>query len=205
MGPRRIEICGGMASGKTTLCKLLQERGIESLFDEYWKNPFWQIPASNYAKCAFEREVTFLLQHYHQIKTTQHLDGVVVCDFSLLEAHAYAKTDLLPDQLQAYEAIFFHVSQELGPPALLVHLCCSAKEQMARLHRRGRPQELTVSFDRLSMLMKTVEKLVLELPDEFLVLTINSERRDFLQDILEKEAVVGAILQTVAFPQIRAS
>lgn len=68
----RIEICGGIASGKTTLAKLLEENGIgKAIYENFEKNPFWEAFYKNPSKYAFETEIAFTLQHYHEIKKKQ--------------------------------------------------------------------------------------------------------------------------------------
>ncbi|HRP37690.1 MAG TPA: deoxynucleoside kinase, partial [Candidatus Dojkabacteria bacterium] len=39
---QRIEICGGIASGKTTLANLLARLDIEPILENFQTNPFWQ-------------------------------------------------------------------------------------------------------------------------------------------------------------------
>ena len=90
----RIEICGGIASGKTTLCHLLTKRGLYSKFEDFKKNPFWALFYQNPNLHAFETEVTFLLQHYSQIKTSIPALSMVAFDYSLLQDQAYARVNL---------------------------------------------------------------------------------------------------------------
>ena len=38
----RVEICGNIASGKTTLCQKFQGRKFLPIFEEFQKNPFYE-------------------------------------------------------------------------------------------------------------------------------------------------------------------
>ena len=39
----RIEICGGIASGKTSLANILEKNGFGlGVYEEFSKNPFWK-------------------------------------------------------------------------------------------------------------------------------------------------------------------
>ena len=67
----RIEICGGIASGKTTLANLLARSNIDPILEDFQTNLFWRAFYADPAGTAFETEITFLLQHYHQIKTAR--------------------------------------------------------------------------------------------------------------------------------------
>jgi deoxyadenosine/deoxycytidine kinase len=85
-----IEVCGGIASGKTTFAGLMTRIGLKPVFEEFRTNPFWQAFYFDPAKYAFETEITFMLQHYHQIKKDQLIMGKsICCDFSFfLDAYS---------------------------------------------------------------------------------------------------------------------
>ena len=38
----RIEICGGIASGKTTFAVLLNSLGYDPVYENFQSNPFWE-------------------------------------------------------------------------------------------------------------------------------------------------------------------
>ena len=91
---QRIEVCGGIASGKTTFSELMRNIGIQPLFENFRANPFWKTFYSDSGKYTFEKEITFILQHYHQIKYEYKKNKINICDYSLLLDIAYAKRDL---------------------------------------------------------------------------------------------------------------
>lgn len=68
-GTTRVEFCGGIASGKTTLTKLLQIENLTSVFEDFGKNPFYRAFYHDPVGTAFETELTFLSQHYHLEKS----------------------------------------------------------------------------------------------------------------------------------------
>jgi deoxyadenosine/deoxycytidine kinase len=82
MGTRRIEICGGIAAGKTTLCQNLQRSLGRAEFEDFTKNPFWARFYEEPDSYAFETEMTFLLLHYSQIKTAIPVPSTVAFDYS---------------------------------------------------------------------------------------------------------------------------
>src|SRR5262245_59019820 len=88
---QRIEIAGGIASGKTTLARLLGQSGrIKAVHEQFRKNPFFEAFYRDPAGTAFETELTFLLQHYHLQRKAMRLDGSYCVDFSAVLDHAYA-------------------------------------------------------------------------------------------------------------------
>lgn len=98
----RIEICGGIAAGKTTLAQLLSQLGIVGVLEDFQSNPFWKPFYADPAGTAFETEISFLLQHYHEIKAAAKRGATFVCDFSLLLDLAYAHVTLSGGKQSAF-------------------------------------------------------------------------------------------------------
>ena len=149
-GPPRIELCGGIASGKTTLAKALAMRGASSSLKSFEDNPFWSAFYEDPIANAFEAEISFLLWHYHGIKQRCHSEAsVVVCDYSLVLDLAYAATTLAADDLPVFLSVYGIISKRLPPPVLIVYLCCNAAEELRRIAERGREVERTATRDLL--------------------------------------------------------
>ena len=60
-----IEVAGCIASGKTTFVRILEVESLEGIFEDHTINPFWKTFYTDPSTCAFETEISFLLQHYH--------------------------------------------------------------------------------------------------------------------------------------------
>ena len=61
---KRIEICGGIASGKTTLASILKQLDYNVVFERFMDNPFLnEFYTSNGSDNTFETEMVFLLLH----------------------------------------------------------------------------------------------------------------------------------------------
>ena len=80
----RIEICGGIASGKTTFAALVSRIGYESISESFVTNPFWDAFYSEPGSYIFETEITFALQQYHQVKKQLGAAKPIVCDYSFI-------------------------------------------------------------------------------------------------------------------------
>src|SRR3990167_5882637 len=101
----RLEICGGIASGKTTLLNLLKTNGYKNIIHENFQiNPFWEPFYSNPGKYIFETEITFTLQHYHQIKEIV-ANELIITDYSFVLDLAYAKIELNGNKFLIFEQI----------------------------------------------------------------------------------------------------
>ena len=79
---KRVEICGGIAAGKTTLARLLRSKILTPIYEDFKKNPFYDAFYEDPRRYAFETELTFLLQHYHQQKAMASKNRDFCADFS---------------------------------------------------------------------------------------------------------------------------
>jgi hypothetical protein len=116
----RIEVRGGIASGKTTLATLLQHAGIDTALENFQTNPFWEASYRDPIRHALETEVTFLLQHYHQIKVSGATAKVFARDFSLLLDLAYANVTLHGSKRQTFLAVYKEVVKDLATTAIIL-------------------------------------------------------------------------------------
>ncbi|MQA65490.1 MAG: AAA family ATPase [Alphaproteobacteria bacterium] len=154
----RIEICGGIASGKTTLARCLDDAGFAAYFENFQSNPFWKLFYENPGRYAFETEITFFLQHYSQFRDAQDANADhVVCDSSLLQDVAYANVNLAGPCLAAFTAVANAAQGLLGPPALVVHLTCSAEEELRRIRARARDEERGIQTSYLGTIRLTYQ------------------------------------------------
>lgn len=190
----KIEICGGIASGKTTLATLLEKNRLLVIFEDFQANPFWKQFYSDPQRFAFETEITFLLQHYNQIKVADEADEPFACDFSYLLDRAYAEVTLDDDQRQAFYAVYDEARKHTGPADLIVHLRCGVAEELARIRRRGRGVEAGIKKDYLAALNEAVARRVAAAKPESVVIEIDSEKNDFANDPVTQQAVVEEIL-----------
>jgi deoxyadenosine/deoxycytidine kinase len=191
---KRIEICGGLASGKTTFAELTSQVGAERVLENFKEVPSWESFYTNPGKYIFETEITFMLLHYHQIKRqNDEVSGISICDFSFFLDRAYAKIGLSGSQLEAFERVYLEVHKELGLPILLVHLRCDALTELARIRARGRSEENSINVDFLGRLNKAVEMEVSAIQAECPVITIDSAIKDFANDKNIKKEMVDLI------------
>ncbi len=193
--PTRIEICGGIASGKTTFSNLIARVGFTPVLEEFHKNPFLNLFYRNPQQYAFETELVFLLQHYSQVKALTGLQ-TYSCDFSFLQDEAYASVNLRSDQLSFFIDLLHHLGAELPSPLLLVYLRCRPECEYERIKRRAREQEKSIELVYLSALNAKIEERVRDLKG-LDVLEIDSESMDFASDPHVQSEVCGLIQRRV--------
>lgn len=193
----RIEVCGGIASGKTTFAQLMKSIGIEPILENFKENPFWEAFYSNPGKYIFETEVSFTLQHYHQIRKDSVLDKFNICDFSFLLDVAYAEIGLQGSPLNTYLTVYEEIGRELPPPILLVYLKCDAETEMKRIRARGRSVENSMTLEFLDSLNRAVEGQVNIAKEKLNVITIDSALKNFADDERVKQEMIALISTTL--------
>lgn len=192
----RIEICGGIASGKTTLATILGRYLTPAafVFEDFQGNPFWKAFYSDPIGSAFETELTFLLQHYHNIKNAAKKCALVACDFSLLLDSAYAHVTLDNGKLAAFRTVYKEIQAELPPPDLIIHLACSPAIELARIRQRGREEEQSITSEYLEAINFALCVVIGEEARPGQVLKINSGELDFAYDDSDKKRVCELVL-----------
>jgi len=188
-----LEICGGIASGKTTLATLLSRLFLAPINENFQANPFWEAFYADPFGTAFETEISFLLQHYHEIKVATKHSNAFVCDFSLLLDLAYAQVTLDEGKLTAFTAVYREIRRELAAPDLVIHLVCDPEIELERIRRRGRDVEQSITADYLDAINRALLEILSKEASSLNTLTINSSTINFADDETDKEAVLEAV------------
>jgi deoxyadenosine/deoxycytidine kinase len=194
----RIEICGGIASGKTTLAQLLAMIGSLPVLENFQANPFWTAFYKDPAGTAFETEISFLLQHYHHIKEGKKSGQLFACDFSPYLDLAYAFVTLPDNKRHAFQAVYAEVTQEILAPNLLVHLRCDPEIELERIRRRGREAEGLIPLKYLQDVNNKLEEILRQRIYEGEQLEIDSSSLDFANDEEVKQFVLSEISQKIS-------
>jgi deoxyguanosine kinase len=188
-----IEVCGGIASGKTTLASLMEKTSLSITYEDFKKNPFWEAFYRNPGKYIFETEITFLLQHYHQIKDGIESGKKFICDFSFLLDLAYAKIGLTGTKLRAFECVYDEIRNEVAPPRLIVYLKCNAETELKRIRERDRAEESLINLEFIDSLNKALHKEVEKIQGTIPVIILDSAEKDFANVERVKDEMVNLI------------
>jgi deoxyadenosine/deoxycytidine kinase len=185
--PFRVEICGGIASGKTTFATLF-ESVAAVVYEDFRAVPFWQHFYAAPNLHSFETELSFLLQHYHQVKQrTLHSSDFVFCDFSFWLDAAYAGVSLAKGKLEAFRAVWDQVILEIGPPQLIIRLECSPETEMRRIQARAREPETRTDIKFLESLNTAILSELSPSERQVPVLIVDSNNEDFALDSAVKD------------------
>lgn len=141
---RIISFEGCVGAGKTSLTNYFsRELGIPKLLEQYDRNPF--LPDFYAGKdVKLETEITFLLQHYSQLKSVirDNLESWILTDFSIEKDLVYARLNLEKRELQVFEAVYNYVIEQVGLPSVVIYIGLSLKVLKRRIFQRGRPYEM---------------------------------------------------------------
>lgn len=177
---RLVEVAGGIGTGKTTLVDTLADHSMKGVYEDHTINPFWEAFYTDPASCAFETEISFLLQHYHFAKrAAASTEGVVLLDHSFELDMAYAEMGLEGSRKAVFASIYREVRSEIGLPRALVFITCSAEEALGRIRDRGRSIEDNITLEFLTGLQRELKRRVAAIAGTVPVVTIDSEATDF--------------------------
>ena len=190
----RIEISGGIATGKTTLAGLFENEWAVTLFEDFTANPFLKHFYVEPERFAFETEITFLLQHYNQIKRSPDNSGGLVLDTSLVLDLAYADVNLEDTFRDAFDAVFMTIMNEVAYPDLLILLTCSAEMELQRIRARGRSEENAIDVSYLTAINEAVERRAREFSASTDLMVIESDKVDFANDEQVRTELATSIL-----------
>jgi deoxyadenosine/deoxycytidine kinase len=174
----RTEICGNIASGKTTLCQVLSKNKFLPIFEDFQTNPFFEDFYNDPKEYSFETEITFLLQHYHQIKKNKN-NPPILCDYSLLLDMAYADVNLSGNRLKVFFDVVGELQQEIGLPDRIIHLVCPEEVLLQRIIDRNREVETSITIEYLKALSNAISARVKDFSSQTLIIMIDSHAVDF--------------------------
>ncbi|MGH8477732.1 MAG: deoxynucleoside kinase [Methylococcales bacterium] len=189
----RVEICGGIASGKTTLATLLNRIFLFPIHENFQSNPFWKAFYADPVSTAFETEISFLLQHYHEIKIAIKQTKAFACDFSPLLDLAYAQVTLNNSKREAFTVVYREIQRELPAPDLVIHLACDPEIELERIRRRGRDVEQSLTVDYLAALNRALGDVLREEAKSPNVITIDSAIVDFANNEADRQTVIETV------------
>lgn len=188
-----IEISGGIASGKTTLARLLSGLDVYPVYEDFSANPFYKDFYRDPSANAFETEITFLLQHFHKIKKAQNKQRAFCCDFSLTLDVAYADVTLQERQRNVFMTVHDESREIIRYPDFTIHLKCDPIEELRRIHRRRRSPEQSITADYLTALNAALTKRVKRQSAHTEIIEIDSGRIDFAHDKDDQTKVLSLI------------
>lgn len=191
----RIEICGGIASGKTTLANSLGKLGFDVANEKLGSTSFLDEFYSNPELFTFETEISFLIQHSVEIK--KHLNSQnLVCDYSFEQDFAYAVNNMKALELQTFKNVFDEIKRQLSEPDLIIRLECSTETKQERIRLRGRENEQMIKNEYLENMESLITKRIASISNP--ILCIDTEKYDFRATEATKNVLLPLIQRYLA-------
>lgn len=177
----RIEICGGIATGKTTLARLLATAiDCELVLEDFRKNPFWERFYLRPDLFATEKNVCFIAQHTGEIKAAAH-PRLTICDYAVAQDLAYASLTRDASHRLVMDGLYDHMYGALPPPTLVVQLRCAADVQLQRIRDRGRREEDPITVTYLQSLNEALDSVLASRPPSCALRVVRSDEINFTQ------------------------
>lgn len=152
---KHIAIEGNIGAGKTTASKLLAEKlDARLILEQFENNPFLDLFYSDRARYAFQVELFFLADRYHQL--SKNLLGDIFQEFTVYDYH-FAKSAIFGQiNLQKAEHELFlnlyRIMERFMPrPDIVIYLYQSIDRLVEQIGNRGRDYESGIPRDYLQL------------------------------------------------------
>jgi len=164
---RFVAVAGNIGVGKSTLVALLsQQLGWQPFYEPVAENPYLADFYQDMKAWSFHSQVFFLTRRLHAHRQlTEHptsavQDRSVYEDAEVFACNLYRQGWMNDRDYRAYRDLYEVLVDFLPPPDLVIYLRASAPTLMARINRRGRDYERTISADYLEQLNQLYESWI---------------------------------------------
>jgi deoxyguanosine kinase len=195
-----IAIEGNIGAGKTSLSSMLAETlNARLVLEEFENNPFLAAFYDNPDRFAFQVELNFLAQRYHQLKNKlMSYDlflPITVSDYFIQKSWVFAQVTLKEDELELYRNLFEIIAASLPKPDLLVYLFNDYEQLKANIQKRGRIYEQGIKIDYLERLQQQYLSY-LKTQSNLRCLVLDTQGLDFVNREEDFRWVQDRILET---------
>lgn len=184
-GVKYIAIEGNIASGKTTLSRLIaEETGARLFLEQVNDNPFVEKFYDDLTGYAFQTQIFFLLNRYRQqVKIAQQnlFAELLVADYLFEKDKIYAHVVLGDEELGLYTKLCSLLSGKIVRPDLVVYLQADTEVLMERIRRRGRSFERNIEEEYLKNLNEAFNHFFFHYDDSPLLI-VNTDQLDFIKN-----------------------
>ncbi|MEX2596510.1 MAG: deoxynucleoside kinase [Salibacteraceae bacterium] len=148
-----ICIEGNIGAGKTSLSKVLSEElDARLILESFENNPFLDLFYKDRRRYAFQVEMFFLAERYHQL--SQNLLGDIfhqytVSDFLFAKSAIFSGINLDGAEHELFLNMFRIMERFMPRPDLLIYLHLPVDLAMKQIAERGRPYEANIEREYL--------------------------------------------------------
>jgi deoxyguanosine kinase len=195
-----IAIEGNIGAGKTSLSsRLAGELSARLILEEFENNPFLPAFYQDPDRFAFQVELNFLAQRYHQLKNRlinyDLFTTTSVSDYFIQKSWVFAQVTLKEDELELYRTLFEIIAASLPKPDLLVYLFNDYDQLKANIQKRGRIYEQGIKVEYLERLQQQYLSYLKAQPN-LRCLVLDTQGLDFVNREEDYHWVKDRIMET---------
>ena len=194
-----ILVAGNIGSGKTSLTERIGQRlGWHTAYESVADNPYLPNFYKDMKAWSFHLQVYFLGHRARQHLQMAQDPRSTIIDRSIYEdAYIFCRAlnhlgNLNELDYQTYLSVFNLLIPTLPVPSMLVYLRCPVDVLMARIHKRARDIESSISADYLALLESYYDEWM-QTFDACPVLTIKTDDLDFVHKKKHMDIVIKRI------------
>ena len=193
-----IGIAGNIGSGKTTLTRMLAERyGWTPKYESVTYNPYLEDYYGDIPRWSYTLVTYFLAQRFRDLLDISRSDDVIIQDRTILEGvHIFVRNNyelgnLSQRDYDTYMMLFNLMMSLVHLPDLLIYLKSSVPQLVARIQKRGRGYEQSMSLEYLEGLNRRYDEWIGSYEGRLLV--VDTDRLDFESDPAAFESITDRI------------
>jgi deoxyadenosine/deoxycytidine kinase len=198
-----IAIAGNIGAGKSSLLDFLTSTyDVLPFYEPNDANPYLPDFYRDMRRWAFQSQLFFLASKFRIHQQADRASGVVVQDRTIFEdaeifataLHQMRKID--QRDWNTYWAFYQSILEAIQPPDLMIYLRCSMRTLRRRIRLRGRAMEQAIPLSYLKRLERLYEAWIADY-DLGEVLVLDSDRLDFVSDLIDRQDVRSRIEQVM--------
>ncbi len=190
----QIEICGGIGVGKSTLAHVLAQQfpGSVVALEDFQSNSLWHRYYEEPHKYVLEKNISFLAQHFAELK--YYSAPVLVADFSPLQDLAYAAIVGDQEHYDVMSKIYTHLRKR-SPIAnlVVVHLVTTLPRQSSQIEQRGRKEEKYLTQPQLLRLNTALSEILKSEATQLTVIEVDTSITDLRNNVQTALALASRI------------
>lgn len=150
---KNIIIEGNIGAGKTTAATLLSDRlGARLILESFENNPFLELFYQNQERYAFQVELFFLAERYHQL--SKNLLGDIfneytVFDYIFNKSAIFSNITLNGDEKNLFNNLYHIMDRFMPKPDILIFIHQPIERILNQINERGRAYEQSIPTDYL--------------------------------------------------------
>ena len=153
-----ISIEGNIGAGKTTLSKALASKlDGRLILESFENNPFLDLFYQDKGRYAFQVEMFFLAERYHQL--SRNLLGDIfqshtVSDYVFAKSAIFSGINLSNSEHELFLNLYRIMERFMPKPDILIYLHIPLSKVVEQISQRGRSYEQNIPLDYLSSIEK---------------------------------------------------